>query len=108
MITRVEIDGFKTFRDFKLELAPLQVIVGPNGAGKSNLSDALEPKQQLSHVLQQALASRTRRYRRRRHISELYEPLARQMSLQGLAQVSAYQQFVDNLSKALVRLNFVR
>lgn len=41
MITRIEIDGFKTFRDFKLELAPLQVIVGPNGAGKSNLFDAL-------------------------------------------------------------------
>ncbi len=41
MITRIEIDGFKTFREFKLDLAPLQVIVGPNGAGKSNLFDAL-------------------------------------------------------------------
>lgn len=41
MITRIEIDGFKTFRKFYLDLAPLQVIVGPNGAGKSNLFDAL-------------------------------------------------------------------
>ncbi len=41
MITLIEIDGFKTFQDFKLELSPLQVIVGPNGAGKSNLFDAL-------------------------------------------------------------------
>jgi len=41
MITRIEINGFKTFQDFKLELAPFQVIVGPNGAGKSNLFDAL-------------------------------------------------------------------
>lgn len=41
MITRIEIDGFKTFRNFALDLAPLQVIVGPNGAGKSNLFDAL-------------------------------------------------------------------
>ncbi len=41
MITRIEIDGFKTFRKFYLNLAPLQVIVGPNGAGKSNLFDAL-------------------------------------------------------------------
>jgi len=40
MITRIEIDGFKTFRNFSLELAPLQVIVGLNGAGKSNLFDA--------------------------------------------------------------------
>src|SRR5579859_2854819 len=41
MITRIEIDGFKTFKDFSVELAPFQVIVGPNGSGKSNLFDAL-------------------------------------------------------------------
>ncbi len=41
MITQIEIDGFKTFSDFKLELAPFQVLVGPNGSGKSNLFDAL-------------------------------------------------------------------
>ncbi len=41
MITRVELDGFKTFQDFSLDLAPLQLIVGANGAGKSNLFDAL-------------------------------------------------------------------
>ena len=40
MITRIEIDGFKTFKDFKVELAPFQVIIGPNGSGKSNLFDA--------------------------------------------------------------------
>ena len=41
MITQIEIDGFKTFKDFKVELAPFQVIVGSNGSGKSNLFDAL-------------------------------------------------------------------
>ena len=41
MIIRIELDGFKTFQDFKLDLSPFQVIVGPNGAGKSNLFDAL-------------------------------------------------------------------
>jgi AAA15 family ATPase/GTPase len=41
MITQIEIDGFKSFKDFKVELAPFQVIVGPNGSGKSNLFDAL-------------------------------------------------------------------
>ena len=41
MITRIELDGFKTFQDFSLDLSPLQVIVGANGAGKSNLFDAL-------------------------------------------------------------------
>lgn len=48
MITHIEIDGFKTFHDFKLDLAPLQVIVGPNGAGKSNLFDALQLLAQLA------------------------------------------------------------
>jgi predicted ATPase len=48
MITRLELDGFKTFQDFKLELAPFQVIVGPNGAGKSNLFDALHLLSQLA------------------------------------------------------------
>jgi predicted ATPase len=42
MITQVEIDGFKTFKNFKVELDPFQVIVGPNGSGKSNFFDALQ------------------------------------------------------------------
>ncbi|MFI6072759.1 AAA family ATPase [Actinoplanes sp. NPDC051343] len=42
MLTRIEIDGFKTFRDFALDLPPFLVLLGPNGAGKSNLSDALD------------------------------------------------------------------
>src|SRR5258708_32492240 len=41
MITRIEIDGFKSFHDFALDLHPFQVFIGPNGAGKSNLFDAL-------------------------------------------------------------------
>src|SRR4030095_3802703 len=47
MITQIEIDGSKTFKDFKVELAPFQVIVGPNGSGKSNLFDALQLASQL-------------------------------------------------------------
>lgn len=47
MITQIEIDGFKTFKDFKVELAPFQVIVGPNGSGKSNLFDALQLVSQM-------------------------------------------------------------
>ncbi len=49
MITRIELDGFKTFQDFSLDLAPLQVIVGANGAGKSNLFDALRLLGRLAH-----------------------------------------------------------
>ncbi len=41
MITSIEINGFKTFRDFKMEFSPLTVIAGTNATGKSNLFDAL-------------------------------------------------------------------
>lgn len=41
MLTRIEIDGFKTFENFRLDLTPLTAIVGPNASGKSNLFDAL-------------------------------------------------------------------
>lgn len=42
MLTRIEIDGFKTFAGFGLDLTPLTAIVGPNASGKSNLFDALQ------------------------------------------------------------------
>src|SRR5258708_19725550 len=54
MLTKIEIDGFKTFKDFKVELAPFQVIVGPNGSGKSNLFDALNL---LSHLADNDLSA---------------------------------------------------
>lgn len=42
MLTRIEIDGFKTFENFKLDLRPFTSIVGPNASGKSNLFDAMQ------------------------------------------------------------------
>jgi predicted ATPase len=42
MITKVQIDGYKSFRNFELEFKPLMVIFGPNASGKSNLLDALK------------------------------------------------------------------
>ncbi|MEO5335577.1 MAG: AAA family ATPase [Magnetospirillum sp. WYHS-4] len=41
MLTRIEIDGFKTFENFALDLKPFAAIVGPNASGKSNLFDAI-------------------------------------------------------------------
>jgi predicted ATPase len=41
MLTRIEIDGFKTFEGFGLDLEPLTAVVGANASGKSNLFDAL-------------------------------------------------------------------
>jgi AAA15 family ATPase/GTPase len=41
MLTRIEINGFKTFEQFSLDLEPMQVILGQNASGKSNLFDAI-------------------------------------------------------------------
>lgn len=48
MITRIEIDGFKSLRDFAVDLEPLTVFVGPNNAGKSNILEALALLSRLS------------------------------------------------------------
>jgi predicted ATPase len=42
VLTKIEIDGFKTFRGFELDLQPLTVIAGANASGKSNLLDAIQ------------------------------------------------------------------
>lgn len=50
MITRIEVDGFKSLRGFSVELSPLTAIVGANGAGKSNLFDALHLLSRLAQT----------------------------------------------------------
>ncbi len=47
MLTRIEIDGFKTFENQAIDLTPFTAIIGNNAAGKSNLFDAI---QLLSHL----------------------------------------------------------
>lgn len=42
MLTRIEIDGFKTFEQFALDLGSYVVILGANASGKSNLFDAIQ------------------------------------------------------------------
>lgn len=42
MLTRIEIDGFKTFEGQVVDLTPFTLIVGSNAAGKSNLFDAIQ------------------------------------------------------------------
>lgn len=42
MITKIEINGFKSFRNFSMDFTPFTIIAGVNASGKSNLFDALE------------------------------------------------------------------
>ena len=48
MIARIEIDGFKSFNEFALDLDSLTIIAGPKGSGKSNLFDALSHLSRLA------------------------------------------------------------
>jgi len=41
MLKELKIFGFKSIREMKLELKPLNVLIGANGAGKSNFIDLL-------------------------------------------------------------------
>jgi predicted ATPase len=41
-IDRLEIDGYRAFRDFKADLGDLTVIIGANATGKSSLFDFLQ------------------------------------------------------------------
>lgn len=50
LITRIEIDGFKTFQSFSADLRPFVAVVGPNATGKSNLFDALKFLSRLAQV----------------------------------------------------------
>jgi predicted ATPase len=43
MITRIEVNGFKTLSGFSLDFKPgLNILIGPNGAGKTNLVSFFE------------------------------------------------------------------
>ena len=38
MITKIKVDGFKSLKNFELELHEgLNILVGPNGSGKTNI-----------------------------------------------------------------------
>jgi predicted ATPase len=41
MITKIEINGFKTFEDFSMVFSPFVIVAGTNGSGKSNLFDVI-------------------------------------------------------------------
>lgn len=47
MITRIEIDGYKSFEGFSLYLPSFAVLVGANASGKSNLLEAVDLLGQL-------------------------------------------------------------
>ncbi len=65
------------------------------------------PRQTFSQALQNALAHRPRR-RRRIDLGTIYEPLARQINLERLGTVAAYQQFVHDMIEVLIALRLAK
>ncbi len=49
MLTSVRLQGFKSFADATVKLAPLTVLIGANGSGKSNFLDAMQILNRMSH-----------------------------------------------------------
>ena len=84
MITRIEIDGFKSFADFSLGVPPFLLLVGANASGKSNLLDALR----LTARAQPGDSSRT-------------------VLDTQLRQIPAYSAWLDELTQALKELHFL-
>ncbi len=58
MLTRIEIDGFKTFDTFSLDVPAFSVILGANASGKSNFFDAVQLLARLAeHDLRSAISA---------------------------------------------------
>ncbi|TMA80325.1 MAG: hypothetical protein E6J74_39935, partial [Deltaproteobacteria bacterium] len=59
MITRIEVDGFKSLTGFKLSFVPgLNILVGPNGSGKTNIVSFFEF---LGHLMEAEASEATSR-----------------------------------------------
>lgn len=50
MITKIKINGFKSFQDFEMTFTPLTIVAGANASGKSNLFDALQLLSRLADM----------------------------------------------------------
>lgn len=82
MITKIEIDGFKTFSNFSMEFSPLTVIAGTNASGKSNLFDALNLLSSLASMdLRTAFANK----QLRGGVSELFTKIDDEHSMNEMS-----------------------
>jgi hypothetical protein len=91
----------------------LRVVVGTAAQGQElglpahahEVESDPYPKRTLEQAVHNALASRPKR-RQRIVLNTIYEPLARQISLERLEEVPAYRRFVADMTDVLIALHF--
>ncbi|MBQ1121828.1 AAA family ATPase [Streptomyces sp. B15] len=100
---RIEIDGFKSFEDFALELPPFTVLVGANASGKSNMLEAVDL---LAHLIREPTGQTLVDHARRGGPKDLFrrgpdgEPvdmmrIAADVIVDGELRVTATVQYTD-------------
>lgn len=73
---------------------------------KAKLVEAIaKPKQRLEEAVSKA--NRQLRLRQRIEVRSLYGPLGKKIRLERLSQLAAYQQFVQDLTSTLKKLNMI-
>lgn len=110
MITRIEIDGFKSFVDFGLDLKPFTVLAGANNSGKSNLLDALLVLKAVSRGDAAALVRRQRGGSaplfHRANDTAAYAEFRIGVKCRGVGDLDVLQVSIDH-DKRMVRSAFV-
>lgn len=96
MITKIIINGFKSFTEFEMEFSPLTVIAGTNASGKSNLFDALNL---LSNLAKSDLRTAFANKQLRGEVSELFTKYSDDISaseMQFVVEMLVPRSITDN------------
>lgn len=97
--------------DYELLLSEIETNLSSHNLGIPEKAKQVEkiskPKQRLEEAVRKAYANRPKR-QQEADIYFLYQPMGEKISLERLNQVPSYQQFVNELTEMLKKLNVIR
>ncbi len=99
-------------------LADIELLIKQLGSTKTrqeldlmfplkSLEKMADPKSKINQIIRMAFKDLPAR-KRRVNIGSLYSPLGQQIKLDILEQLPSYLKFKENLTEALIRLNYLR